>query len=332
MKVEFTILLAIFIAVLGACSTERGNVMETRNPEVSNKPEVSKTEANRETLKVQTYASPGPLDHSCNTFWIETGEGVIVVDAQWVLSEAENALREIRKSNKPVIGIFITHSHTDHFGGINAFARAYPNAPIFASQTTVEAIRTDAQGFIKNRQQQFGADFSNPVTTPNRIIKDGEDIKFGAVTMRVIDQLNNESLATTLLYLPDDEILFTGDLVNNKVIPLVFNGGKDDNVANWLKQLQTISGRYPNLRTIYPGHGAPAEANPLLQAEINYLTIFRRLVADEVAERGEMTPEGRAAIVMEFERRYPDYKSAAGLPKREMQERNIDWVAKEVKK
>lgn len=282
--------------------------------------------------RVQTYASPGPLDHSCNTFWIETDEGIVVVDAQWVLSEAENALREIRKSNKPVIGIFITHSHTDHFGGINAFARAYPNAPIFASQTTVEAIRTDAQGFIKNRQQQFGADFSNPVTTPNRILKDGEDIRFGAVTMRVIDQPNNESLATTLLYLPNDEILFTGDLVNNKVIPLVFNGGKDDNVANWIKQLQTISGRYPNLRTIYPGHGAPAEANPLLQAEINYLTIFRRLVADEVAKRGEMTPEGRAAIVMELERRYPDYKSAAGLPKREMLERNIDWVAKEVKK
>ena len=60
-------------------------------------------------LKVGTYISPGPNNHRCNTHWIETDDGLVVIDAQWVLPEAEKALQSIRaETGKPIQAIFIT--------------------------------------------------------------------------------------------------------------------------------------------------------------------------------------------------------------------------------
>ena len=54
-------------------------------------------------LKVGTYTSPGPNNHRCNTHWIETDDSLIVIDAQWVLSEAEKALAAIHtETDKPI--------------------------------------------------------------------------------------------------------------------------------------------------------------------------------------------------------------------------------------
>lgn len=66
-----------------------------------------------------SYASEGPLGYSTKTRWIETREGVFVIDAQWTLPEARNALAAMREdvSEKPLLGLLITHDHTDHYGG-----------------------------------------------------------------------------------------------------------------------------------------------------------------------------------------------------------------------
>lgn len=286
-----------------------------------------------EALKVRTYASPlrsseTPLNHSCNTHWIETDEGVVVFDGQWVLSQAEKALEEIQKSNKPIIGIFVTHPHTDHFGGLGAFARAYPDAPIYASRTTLESISKDEQGFIEQRKKEFGDDFPAPdqVTLPDRIVRDGDEIRLGGLTFRVIDLPHNEAETTTLLYVPDHEVLFLGDLVSNEVTPIFLQGGTE----NWVDQLGLVLDSYSGLRTIYPGHGAPGAAVPMLEAEFEYLITFRSLVDRELSSEGKVSSEAQDTIVAEMERRYPEYVGAAGFSRRELLEGDVGWLAEDL--
>ncbi|MCG8691215.1 MAG: MBL fold metallo-hydrolase, partial [Minwuiales bacterium] len=68
---------------------------------------------------VRSFAAQPKLVDTTNTHWLETEQGIVVIDTQRVFPEAERAIRHIRRSDKPVLGIFITHAHTDHYGGLS---------------------------------------------------------------------------------------------------------------------------------------------------------------------------------------------------------------------
>lgn len=285
-------------------------------------------------VRIGTYASRGPLLHSTNTHWIETAEGVIVVDGQWVLSEAERALLSIEATGKPILGIFITHPHSDHVGGIGVFTEAAgPEVPIFAAQLTHDYLRDDTQGFFARRREQFGDDFPAEITLPNTIVRDGEEIQLGGVAIKLIDLPENEAATTTMLYLPDEQALIAGDLVGTETTPIAAEG----HVENWIAQLQSLAEDYPDLGTIYPGHGEPAPAGDVIEAELDYLVTFRDLVAEGLTQytfdkrRREIIAAGRTAIVAAIEERYPNHHSAAGFTaRRELLENNVDWLAREL--
>ena len=56
-----------------------------------------------------------------NFGFIETDNGIIVVDAGWFPTLTANAYALLREqTNKPVIAVIYTHLHMDHYGGIQA--------------------------------------------------------------------------------------------------------------------------------------------------------------------------------------------------------------------
>jgi alkyl sulfatase BDS1-like metallo-beta-lactamase superfamily hydrolase len=56
-----------------------------------------------------------------NFGFIETDNGVIVVDAGWFPTPTANAYALLREqTDKPVIAVIYTHLHMDHYGGIQA--------------------------------------------------------------------------------------------------------------------------------------------------------------------------------------------------------------------
>lgn len=281
---------------------------------------------NSQVVKIHTYTSP-PMD-AVNLYWLETDTGIIIVDAGRFLSQARYALEEIRSiSNKPIIGILITHPHTDHFGGLPAIAQAaVKDVPIYASQITYDDIETDGQGFIKARKQMLGNDFpaSNEIPLPNRIVKDGEKIQIGNVTFQVIELTRNESLVTTMYYLPEQNAIFAGDIVTNKSIPFLIDG----NSGNWIAQLQMLLQQYPN-STLYHGHGEPGLAKPLIEELTAYIETLRELVANAIATNSNVTPAEKAEIVTQMQKRYPDYQTS--LLVTALLERGIDGISRELK-
>ena len=65
---------------------------------------------NEPKVTIHRYEAP-PMD-AVNSYWIETDEGIILIDAGRFLSQARYALNEILAVNKPILGILITHPHT----------------------------------------------------------------------------------------------------------------------------------------------------------------------------------------------------------------------------
>ena len=278
-------------------------------------------------LKVGTYISPGPNNHRCNTHWIETDDGLIVIDAQWVLPEAEKALQSIRaETDKPIRAIFITHDHSDHFGGLPVFVQeAGADTPVYATQVTHDSIKHDFHGFIANRQEEFGTRFPDVVPIPNTITSGGERLNLSGVDAQVLELRQNESLNTTMLYLPEYEVLFSADLVGNETIPFFWQGGTE----HWIGQLGRVQDQFQNLETIYPGHGVPGSAQPMMTAELDYLTHFHNLIYDRLSQNGRVTPEDRDGIVETMLTHLPAWHTAVFPDPRELLAIDIDVLLRE---
>ncbi|MDJ0589843.1 MAG: MBL fold metallo-hydrolase [Pleurocapsa sp. MO_226.B13] len=289
-------------------------------------PIVAQTEGDRENITIHNYYTSPPFEE-IYYYAIETEEGLILIDTGRLLSQARYALEELQQLDKPILAILITHPHTDHFGGLPVFMEAAGgDVPIYASQITYDSIESDERGYIENRNEQLGLDFPDPedIPLPNSIVEDGQELTVGGINIIAYDFPINESDTTTTYYLPEQEVMFMGDLVNGEKTPGLFEG----NTGNWLNTLREIQERFPDLERVYPGHTSPNNPNQLIEAQIDYIETFRNLVSQALENDGVVDDEEKRGISNEIERLYPDYETSLLLPG--LIEINIDGVAEEL--
>ena len=279
--------------------------------------------------QIHNYTSlpPGPV----NSWIIESKNGVVVIDTQRQLSEGKNVLEEVKKINKPILGVIITHPHPDHINGAEALLNGTANVPIYSTQSTFDIMKNDKGGLIALSKQILGNDYSNQTILPNNIVKSGKNITIDEITYNFEDIGPGEAGDMTLIYLPSQKILFTGDVVNNRMHPFLAEGRSSE----WIKHIEYIMQNYSDAEILFPGHGQSGPPKTLLEEQLNYINTFRSLVEQQQqmqssAEVGgeNITEEGKARIKSELQSIYPNYISVATLSN--MLDINIDAVAKEI--
>jgi glyoxylase-like metal-dependent hydrolase (beta-lactamase superfamily II) len=279
--------------------------------------------------QIHNYTSPPP--GPVNSWIIESKNGVVVIDTQRQLSEGKNVLEEVKKINKPILGVIITHPHPDHINGAEALLNGTANVPIYSTQSTFDIMKNDKGGLIALSKQILGNDYSNQTILPNNIVKSGKNITIDEITYNFEDIGPGEAGDMTLIYLPSQKILFTGDVVNNRMHSFLAEGRSSE----WIKQIEYIMQNYSNAEILFPGHGQSGPPKTLLDEQLNYINTFRSLVEQQqqmqsAAEVGgeNITEEGKARIKSELQSIYPNYISVATLSN--MLDINIDAVAKEI--
>jgi glyoxylase-like metal-dependent hydrolase (beta-lactamase superfamily II) len=223
-----------------------------------------------------TSSPPGPV----NSWIIESTNGVVVIDTQRTFSEAKNLVDEIKKINKPVLGIIITHPHPDHIGGTAVLLNGTANVPIsiYSSQTTFDHIKNDTEGFIAITKRIHGNDYADQIVLPNRIVNSGENITIDGIPYRFENIGPGEAADMTIVYLPSQKILFTGDLVNNRMHPALVEGRS----LEWITQIEHIGQNYSDSKILFPGHGQAGLPSTLLDEQLNYIITFRSLVEQQM--------------------------------------------------
>ena len=209
-----------------------------------------------------------------NSVVIEGSHEVMLVDAQLTKTNAENVLQAIKATNKPLSIIYITHEHADHFLGLEVFKAAYPGVRILANSNVVDRINKVYQEKIDKWKGLLGADAASHVVAVSKY--DEDFIRFENSKIRILKNLQGDTDANTMLWLPGQRTLIAGDVVFNDLH--VYTAETDIAARKrWLDSLATIRDLKP--AAVIPGHskvGAPIDATTAVDFTENYLMIFEQ--------------------------------------------------------
>jgi glyoxylase-like metal-dependent hydrolase (beta-lactamase superfamily II) len=219
-----------------------------------------------------TVVTPAGDQFWANSVIIEGTHEVMLVDAQLTKTNAEKVLQAVKATNKPLSIIYITHEHADHFLGLEVFKEAYPAARILANSNVVDRINKVYQEKIDKWKGLLGSDATSHVIAISKY--DDDFIRFENSKIRILKNLQGDTDANTMLWLPGQKTLIAGDVLFNDMH--VYTAETDMSARKrWLDSLQRIRGLEP--RAVIPGHskvGAAIDATSAVDFTEKYLLIF----------------------------------------------------------
>jgi glyoxylase-like metal-dependent hydrolase (beta-lactamase superfamily II) len=184
-------------------------------------------------------------------------DGVMVIDTQATPGMAQDVIRRIREvTDKPIKYILLSHYHAVRVLG----ASAYKAQEIIASQATLEMIRErgaqDMASEIGRFPRLFRAVETIPgLTWPTITFERQMTVWMGRLEVQIIHVGAGHTRGDTIAWLPSEQVLFSGDLVE-------FNAGiyaGDAQLEEWPATLDKLRGLGPE--KLVPGRG-PALVTP----------------------------------------------------------------------
>ena len=252
--------------------------------------------ANRFDLRVEPLAPhvyAVLAEGRANSGFIVSDEGVLLIDPRPSADETRAMLGLIREfSAAPVTHVFLTHSHR-----ATGAAIAATGAPNVVGQ--IRARQWLADYGEDNLEHSFDGTLTGeraPLTLPNVVFDRELTLYWGGREILLMHLGRGHTVGDAILALPDEGVVFGGDLIVNRHTPFLGDGYLDQ----WTATLE----RFRNVRAkrLVPGRGpivAAAEAKQVIDAHSEYLGILRETVAEQVeAGRGIADAYGRALEIL----------------------------------
>jgi cyclase len=276
------------------------------------RPAVPKAEDDFQLVKVAdgvyaAIAKPGGLASGNAGFIIGDG-GVLIVDTFFTPVAVEELITEIGKlTGQPIKYAVNTHYHLDHSGGNQVLAAR--NVPIIAHDNVMNWQTTKNKRFLplSDELQKRRADAAKQLSETPEDQKDKRaqlERQLGRLDAMLSIKLTNPSvtfstgmmhlylgtrevvLATmpghtggdVLVYVPDANVMFTGDMGWSKTLPNLV----DATVNDWVPSLDKILTNHANAKFI-PGHGEVATAAEMRDFR-DYLDDLRSRVKKGIAD------------------------------------------------
>lgn len=229
-----------------------------------------KTELTEVAPNVFAYIQGGGGLGISNAGFIVGDEAVMVIDALMVPSMTRPFLEALRKvTNKPVRHLVNTHHHLDHTFG-NQFFNA---TEIIAHRRCREEMLNTGVNLdvLRQRWPQYADEWTQiDLTPPTVTYEDKVVIHYGDRPIELLYTGPAHTYGDTTVYLPQERVLFAGDVAFHYVTPLAFQG----HVSGWIRVAQRII-EHLEVAVLVPGHG-PLGGKQELSEMVNYLRLLRR--------------------------------------------------------
>jgi cyclase len=252
-------------------------------------------------------AKPGGLASGNAGFVVGDG-GVLIVDTFFTPTAIEELIGEIKAQTQTPIRFAInTHYHLDHTGGNQVLVAqgvpiiAHDNVAVW--QTTknrrflrapeeLEKIKSDTakklsdtpddqkdkRAPLEAQLRRLNAMQAIKLTNPTMTFSSGSVHMYLGKREVVLFSLPGHTGGDVLAYVPDANVLFTGDMGWSKTLPNLV----DATVSDWINSLDKLLKEYPTAKFI-PGHGEVATATEMRDFR-DYLDDLRSRVKQGIAE------------------------------------------------
>jgi glyoxylase-like metal-dependent hydrolase (beta-lactamase superfamily II) len=237
-----------------------------------------------------------------NSFIIEGKTSLVLVDTQFVLSEAKALAEKIAALQKPVAAIFITHPHPDHYNGLTAILEKHPGTRVHATVATIDGIRETAEQKRAYWTPIVGPDYPQTFTAPDVPVRGGERLSIDGIELTVQDFGPTECSDNTAIELPQIDAVIISDLVYNRVHPWLAEGRSD----LWLAALAKAKQRFGSAKVLYAGHGGDGPTS-IIDEQADYITAVRDMVLGALNEEPELSEASKAAVQQQVRVAYKNW-------------------------
>jgi cyclase len=251
--------------------------------------------ANCQDKPVAKEVCPGlyqVTDLSCNTAFLVTDSGVLVIDAGISCDEGRQLIASIQSvTDKPIRYLIFTHYHFDHVGGAHAFPKSTKiiTQENFANNQESFGKKMLAD-FVDEMENEYKAYYERKTKIAENFRAQSQNEKADSVLAPVafyrayIDSMKNvqpvvpditfkkeykfelgnqhiilknyggtHSGCDCVVFFPDLHAVDVGDLCFGKSIPFI-DGPSGGSMKNFIKTLDIIAGT-KSLQTVLTGHG-----------------------------------------------------------------------------
>jgi len=250
----------------------------------------------RSKLNLEVYYGTKPP--WSNSTILSTEDSCVLIDTQFLKSDARQVALRIKEIGKPLKAIFVTHFHPDHVWGGAELVKHFPDTPVYARPEVKQDIEMDFSARVLRWTGWFNVgpyegevpDKLYPIEpyTADSYDLDGHEI-------RLIDLKPAETVNATAFYLPELKTYIAGDHLFNKCHYYVGAGLNRPDL--WIESLDDVISNY-EIKTVVPGHGYVG-GTEIFDEAIKYLQYY-----DELYEPYKPQEEMVAALL----ERYKDWR------------------------
>lgn len=246
---------------------------------------------------------------SGNAGFVVGDNGVLVFDTFFTPQAIEDLLAVIEsETKKPVKFAVNSHYHLDHTGGNQVLASR--GIPIIAHDRLIEwqttknrrflpaaeelqkrkadlnkqlnetaADQADRRTQLERQLRRLDAMMGIKLTNPTVTFNSGLARLYVGQREVLLFTLPGHTGGDVLAYIPDANVVFTGDMGWRKTLPNLV----DATVNDWIPSLDKLLTDYPSARFI-PGHGEVASAEEIREFR-DYLADLRSRVQQSIADK-----------------------------------------------
>jgi len=229
-----------------------------------------------EQLSEHAYAYTAEGDP--NTGIVVGDDAVMVIDTQATPVMAQDVIRRIREvTDKPIRYVLMSHYHAVRVLG----ASAYRPDHVIASRDTYDLIVERGEADMKSEIERFPRLFraieSIPgLTWPTLVFEQRLTLMLGKLRVEIMQLGRGHTKGDTVVWLPQDKVLFSGDLVEFDATPYA----GDAYLADWPATLDAIAALRPE--KLVPGRGAALKDAAQVQAGLDGTRAFVTAMFDAV--------------------------------------------------
>jgi glyoxylase-like metal-dependent hydrolase (beta-lactamase superfamily II) len=232
--------------------------------------------------------SPENLGNNATFGFVVTDAGVVLIDAGGSAKGAAAIDALIKQVTDQPVTIVINTGGQDHRWLGNDYFKER-GARIIASQAAVEDQRARLEEQLFRLQNLVGVEGlagTKPVYA-DETFEEQTRLSVGGTTFELRMVGPAHTPGETLVWLPEERIVFSGDVV---YVERMLRVGPHSNSAHWIEAFETLAALEPEV--IVPGHGPTTDLARARADTLDYLVFLRETVGALMEDGGDITQIG----------------------------------------